>query len=72
VIDLLAHLSLSCRYMCVNMLYGIKIHGRESGTRSCVCDWNANKCCVPAMVHLCVVGIGRGCINCLIKHFVVK
>jgi hypothetical protein len=28
--------------------------------------------CVPAMVHLCVVGMGRGCINCLIKHFVVK
>jgi hypothetical protein len=28
--------------------------------------------CVPAMVHLCVVGIGRRCINCLIKYFVVK
>jgi hypothetical protein len=28
--------------------------------------------CVPAMVQLCVVGIGRGCINCLLKHFVVK
>jgi hypothetical protein len=28
--------------------------------------------CVPAMVYLCVVGIGRRCINCLIKHFVVK
>ena len=24
--------------------------------------------CVPAMVHLCVVGIGRGCINCLLKQ----
>jgi hypothetical protein len=28
--------------------------------------------CVPAMVHLCVVGIGRGCSNCLLKYFVVK
>jgi hypothetical protein len=28
--------------------------------------------CVPAMVHWCVVGIGRGCINCMIKHSVVK
>jgi hypothetical protein len=28
--------------------------------------------CVPAMVHLCVVWIGRGCINCWLKHFVVK
>jgi hypothetical protein len=24
--------------------------------------------CVPAMVHLCVVGIGCGCINCLLKQ----
>jgi hypothetical protein len=28
--------------------------------------------CVPAIVHFCVVGIGRGCINCLLKHFVVN
>jgi hypothetical protein len=27
---------------------------------------------VAAIVILCVVGIGRGCINCLLKHFVVS
>jgi hypothetical protein len=27
---------------------------------------------VAAMVHSCVVGIGRGCINCLLKCFIVK
>ena len=27
---------------------------------------------VAAIVLLYVVGIGRGCINCLLKHFVVK
>ena len=28
--------------------------------------------CVAAMVHSCVVGIGRGCINCLLECFIVK
>ena len=28
--------------------------------------------CVPTMVQLCVIGIGRRCINCLLKHFIVK
>jgi hypothetical protein len=27
---------------------------------------------VAAIVLLCVVGIGRGCINCLLKCFIVK
>jgi hypothetical protein len=27
---------------------------------------------VAAIVLLYVVGIGRGCINCLLKHFVIK
>jgi hypothetical protein len=27
---------------------------------------------VAAIVLLYVVGIGRGCINCLLNHFVVK
>jgi hypothetical protein len=28
--------------------------------------------CVPAIVLLYIVGIGRGCINCLLEYFVVK
>ena len=28
--------------------------------------------CVPAIVLLCVVEVGHRCINCLLKHFVVK
>jgi hypothetical protein len=28
--------------------------------------------CVAAIVILCVIGIGRGCINCLLECFVVK
>jgi hypothetical protein len=27
---------------------------------------------VAAIVLLYIVGIGRGCINCLLKHFVIK
>jgi hypothetical protein len=27
---------------------------------------------VAAIVLLCVIEIGHGCINCLLKHFVVK
>ena len=28
--------------------------------------------CVGTIVLLCVVEVGRRCINCLLKHFVVK
>ena len=50
----------------------IKTHGGESGTRRCVAIGMSISVYVAAIVLLYVVGIGRGCINCLLKHFVIK
>jgi hypothetical protein len=58
--------------MCVNMCMRTEIHGGESGRVDVFAIGMPTSVCVPAIVLLCVVEVGHRCINCLLKHFVVK
>ena len=74
MIDLLAHLSLSYIYIhvCEYVVCELKLMEEKVVRVDVFAIGTPTSVCVPAMVHLCVVGIGRGCINCLIEHLVVK
>jgi hypothetical protein len=72
VIDLLAHLSLSYIYIGEYVVCGLKFIDEKVVRVDVFAIGIPTSVYVAAIVLLYVVGIGRGCINCLLKYFVVK
>ena len=74
MIDLLAHLSLSYIYIhvCEYVVCELKLMEEKVVRVDVFAIGMSISVYVAAIVLLYVVGIGRGCINCLLKHFVVK
>jgi hypothetical protein len=72
VIDLLAHLSCIYIYVCEYVVCELKFMEEKVVRVDVFAIGIPTSVCVPALVQLCVVGIGHGCINCLLKQFVVK
>jgi hypothetical protein len=74
VIDLLAHLSLSYIYIHVReyVVCEVKLMEEKVVRVDVFAIGMPISVYVAAIVLLYVVGIGRGCINCLLKHFIIK
>jgi hypothetical protein len=76
VIDLLVHLSLSYIYIyihvCEYVVCEVKLMEEKVVRVDVFAIGMPISVYVAAIVLLYVVGIGRGCINCLLKHFVIK
>jgi hypothetical protein len=74
VIDLLAHLSLSYIYIhvCEYVVCELKLMEEKVVRVDVFAIGMPISVYVAAIVLLYVVGIGHGCINCLLKHFIIK
>jgi hypothetical protein len=61
-----------CEYGCEYVVCGSKFMEEKVVRVGVFAIGKPTSVCVAAMVHLCVGRMVRGCINCLIKCFVVK